>query len=127
MSAALSLTSRVVAAPRQLSSELSGEVVILGLSDGAYYGLDAVGAQIWRLLGQPCTVHDLVTDVARRYPIDCDTCADDVIRFLEDLHAHGLDGRYLRQDERDRQQRLVARGIAPGCQHGRDDSARRRQ
>jgi Coenzyme PQQ synthesis protein D (PqqD) len=87
---ALSLGSQVVAAPGQLSSELSGEVVVLSLTDGVYYGLDAVGAQIWRLLGQPSVVDDLVTDVVARYHVDRDTCAHDVIAFLESLRTHGL-------------------------------------
>ncbi len=90
MSSALSLESLVVAMPDQLSSELSGEVVILSLADGVYYGLDAVGAHIWRLLSQPRTVRDLVTEVAGRYTVEREECAHDVITFLEDLRAHRL-------------------------------------
>ena len=82
--------SRVVATPDQLSSELSGEVVILSLADSAYYGLDAVGAQIWRSLAQPRTVAELVTGVMNRYAVEHTQCERDVIAFLEELRAHQL-------------------------------------
>lgn len=40
----LSLDSIVAVTPEQVSSELSGEAVILSLKDGVYYGLNEVGA-----------------------------------------------------------------------------------
>lgn len=90
MSSALSLDSRVVATTDQLSSELSGEVVILSLADGVYYGLDAVGALIWRSLVQARTVREVVADVMREYAVEQAQCERDVLAFLEDLRAHQL-------------------------------------
>ncbi|HEY5218270.1 MAG TPA: PqqD family peptide modification chaperone [Gemmatimonadaceae bacterium] len=90
MSAALSLDSRLVATADHLSSDFSGEVVILSLSDGVYYGLDAVGAQIWRLLAEPRTVRDLVAGVMSHYTVDGAQCERDVLAFLEDLRSHDL-------------------------------------
>ena len=90
MNPPLSLDSRVVATPEQLSSELAGEVVILSLADGVYYGLDAVGAYIWQRLREPCTVRDLVDDVTERYTVARDQCERDLLAFLQDLRAHHL-------------------------------------
>ncbi len=90
MSAPLSLDSRVIATPDQLSSDLAGEVVILSLADGVYYGLDAVGAYIWQRLREPRTVRDLVGDVMTRYEIDRAQCERDLLAFLEDLRMHHL-------------------------------------
>ncbi len=90
MNPPLSLDSRLVATPEQLSSELAGEVVILSLADGVYYGLDAVGAYVWQLLREPRTVRDLVDDVTERYAVDRLPCEHDLLVFLQDLRAHHL-------------------------------------
>jgi len=39
--------SCVVASDEQVSTSLGAETVILGMGDGVYYGLDAVGARVW--------------------------------------------------------------------------------
>ena len=82
--------SWVAAIPDLLASDLAGEMVLLNLADGVYYGLDAVGAHIWRLLDQPRAVHALVDDVVAHYDVDSTRCEDDVLSFLRDLSAHGL-------------------------------------
>ena len=41
--ARMDAATRVVAARDQVSVEVDGEAVILGLADGVYYGLDPVG------------------------------------------------------------------------------------
>jgi hypothetical protein len=86
----LTLNSQVTAVPDLLASDLAGEMVLLNLADGVYYGLDAVGAQIWRSIGQPRAVHDLVDDVVAHYEVDRARCEQDVLVFLTDLAAHGL-------------------------------------
>ena len=90
MNAPLSLDSRVVATPDHLSSELAGEVVILSLADGVYYGLDAVGAYVWHQLRESRAVRDIVDDVVGRYAVDRERCEHDLLVFLEDLRTHHL-------------------------------------
>ena len=62
--------SIVVASPDQVSSDLAGEIVMLNLASGTYYGLDEVGARIWNLVQQPTPVSAAptaaVTTAARR-------------------------------------------------------------
>ena len=86
----LTLASRVAAAPDLMASDLAGEMVLLNLADGVYYGLDAVGAHVWRLLDQPRTVRAVVDDVVAQYHVDRARCENDVLTFLEDLSSHGL-------------------------------------
>jgi hypothetical protein len=49
----VSRTSTARATRDQVSSDLKGEVAILDLKAGVYYGLDAVGARVWELLQGP--------------------------------------------------------------------------
>ena len=86
----LTLDARVAAASGLMASDLAGEMVLLNLADGVYYGLDAVGAHIWRLLDEPRTVRAVVDDVVAQYHVDRVRCEDDVLTFLGDLSTHGL-------------------------------------
>jgi hypothetical protein len=81
----ITLDSRVVAVPDQLASELAGEVVILNLASGNYYGLDAVGATIWNLIQTPGTVRDLCNALAAEYQIEPEICTADVLELLTEL------------------------------------------
>lgn len=74
----------------QISSDLAGEAAILSLSDGVYYGLDEVGATVWNLLKEPCTLRGLCEGVLARYEVDAERCERDILALLEELHSRGL-------------------------------------
>ena len=82
----------VVAAARegQLSTSLAGEVVILDVERGLYFGLDGVGAKLWDLLQAPRPVAEIVDRLASQYDVPRDTLAADVHELLEDLAGRGL-------------------------------------
>ena len=90
MTPPLTLDSRVSASPDLLASDLAGEMVLLNLADGVYYGLDAVGAHLWHLLESPHSVRALVDDVTTHFDVERTQCEGDVLAFLGDLSAHGL-------------------------------------
>lgn len=52
----LSLDTPVRASPQLVSCEVADEAVLLSMRDGQYYGLNEVGASIWKLIQQPRTV-----------------------------------------------------------------------
>ena len=90
-SPALHAGSRLAAARDQVSTELDGEVVILGLADGVYYGLDPVGAAVWALLERgPHTVAQLRDAVTGQFEVDAPTAERDLIELLGDMAARGL-------------------------------------
>jgi len=55
----------LVASPQQISGDLGGEVVILGLAEGVYFGMNEVGAHVWQALQEPRTVADVVDSVVQ--------------------------------------------------------------
>src|SRR5688500_11063818 len=61
--------SRVVVSDEQVFTTLGGEAVILGLRDGVYYGLDAVGARVWALLSEPRRVPELVDAIVAEFDV----------------------------------------------------------
>lgn len=86
------ITGRSVAAVAEgaVSCDLAGEAVILHLTTGVYFGLDPVGAEVWRLIQQPCTVDGICSDLMAKYDVDRDRCEASVIRLLERMCEHGL-------------------------------------
>ena len=90
MKRTLSVSSSVVAANDQVSSDLGGEVAILHLKAGMYYGLEAVGARIWNLIQEPRPVEEIRDILVREYEVEPDRCESDLIVLLTRLADEGL-------------------------------------
>jgi hypothetical protein len=86
----LSPSSRVVASKTQLSTTLAGEVVILGMHDAVYYGLEGAGAHIWALIQEPRTLDELAGIVAADYDVDRSRALADLITLADRLADRGL-------------------------------------
>ncbi len=80
----------VVVAGNQITSQLGDESVILGLDDGMYYGLDAIGTRIWRLLDHPRSVREICEMIQEEYEVGSVACEDAVLNLLRDLNAKAL-------------------------------------
>ena len=79
------------AAPdRQLSTNLAGEIVILDIERGKYFGLSDVGVVIWEAMQSPITIAAIVERVVRAYDVPSDTAEVDTIELVHELAARGL-------------------------------------
>ncbi len=74
----------------QISCDLEGEVVILGLRDGTYYRINRMGARIWSLIQNSSTFSQIVETLLKDFDVSRAECEADVGGFLESLHRHGL-------------------------------------
>jgi hypothetical protein len=90
MSVAVSLSSTVVAAPGQISCELSGETVILAVDAGTYFGLNSVGCRVWGLIQTPECVGRLCQTLVAEYDVDPATCEREVLELLTQLAQERL-------------------------------------
>lgn len=72
--------------------EVEDGAVLLHAGQEVYYGLNAVGAQIWQLLPPASASFDALVDtLAARYPeVARQTLETDVSALLTDLQANGL-------------------------------------
>jgi len=80
----------VVATDDQVSTTVGTDVVILGMKEGTYYGLDAVGTRIWGLLRTPRRVQDIILTLLDEFDVEESQCRADVLTLLEELAAKGL-------------------------------------
>ena len=84
-------TNSVVAATKeQVASDLAGEVILLSLQTGQYYGLDQVGARIWELVQRPTRVADIRDAIVREYQVGLEQCEHDVLDLVRELVTEGL-------------------------------------
>lgn len=91
MNSGISENSVVAVSKDQVSSDLGeGEVAILNLRGGTYYGLDAVGARIWNLLQEPKTVGEIQNVLINEYDVDPERCERDLLALLQRLANEGL-------------------------------------
>jgi hypothetical protein len=87
----ISAESIVAASTQQVATDLGDEVVVLSLTNGTYYGLDAVGARVWSLLGERRAVASIRDAVLAEYDgVEPERCLSDVIEFLQQLAEWGL-------------------------------------
>jgi hypothetical protein len=82
--------TRVRGTRHVFAREFDGELVLLDLARGDYYGLDTIGARLWRGLMEGRTVADIATEIAPEYDVEPATLRSDLVELLRDLAEKGL-------------------------------------
>jgi Coenzyme PQQ synthesis protein D (PqqD) len=70
--------------------ELEGEMVLLNLASGVYFGLDPVGTRIWGLIAEQRSAAEIVRVLTAEYEVDAKTCEADLWTLLDTLAANEL-------------------------------------
>jgi hypothetical protein len=70
--------------------DLAGESVLLNLSTGTYFGLDAVGTRLWHLLKEQGSAAAAIATLQREYDVDERRLQQDVAALISQLLAKGL-------------------------------------
>jgi hypothetical protein len=86
----VTLETMVQASPNQVSCDLDGEAAILNLQSGVYYGLDPVGATVWKLIEQPCSIGSIRDAMLEKFEVDAERCEADLFELLDKLAREGL-------------------------------------
>ena len=88
--AIISERSTIVVTKDQVSADLSGEAAILNLKTSTYFGLNNVGASIWKLVREPKTVSQIRDAIIQEYDVEPYRCEHDIVELLQELSKHGL-------------------------------------
>jgi len=70
--------------------DLEGELVLLNLATGVYFGLDPIGTRIWALIDDGRTADEIVGVITAEYEVDADACRADLTRLLAALRDNQL-------------------------------------
>lgn len=66
------------------------EAVMMSVTAGRYYGLNAVAARIWELLERPMTIAELCARLCEEFEVDAQTCEAEVLKFVNELIDNGI-------------------------------------
>jgi hypothetical protein len=83
---------RLAVTPAQdvLFQEVDGEVVLLSLRTGEYFGLNSVGARVWVGLNGKLTWRAILEELKKVYEVPEERLIADIARFLDELGGSGL-------------------------------------
>jgi hypothetical protein len=70
--------------------ELEGEIVILNLEKGEYFGVDDVGTRVWTLFAEGRSLRQVADIMVSEYDVPRETVAADLLRLTGELISHGL-------------------------------------
>lgn len=70
--------------------ELDGEAILLDMKSEVFFGLDAVGTDIWKLLKTHAHVRTVAGILAGNYQSGEDDLEEALLDFIEKLQAKGL-------------------------------------
>ncbi len=72
------------------TAAVQDDLMMLNVEQGAYYSLDSIAAEIWKMLEQPSTARLLAGRLQPRYDVTLEQCQQDVLVFLEEMRANGM-------------------------------------
>jgi hypothetical protein len=88
---AITLDTTVSACKEQVSREVDGEIVVLSVKSGVYFGLNPVGAVIWGWIQEPATVAAVREKLVRQFEdVEPEAATGLLLGFLQELADAGL-------------------------------------
>lgn len=83
----LSLSTMIARNEEVAYTYMDDEMVMMGLDDNRYYGVNAVGADIWNALERGAlSVKDVCEYLFQRYAVDESQCMADALAFIDHMH-----------------------------------------
>lgn len=86
----LDRATRLRRVPDVLATEVGGEMVMMDIEKGVYFGLDPIGTDIWNRLSESMTVAALAVALVQVYDADIASIERDVLVLLKRMVEQGL-------------------------------------
>ncbi len=79
------LQNYLIVSPNVVAREVGGELVLLDLTSGTYFGLDPVGMRVWQLIQSGKSLAGICEVMLQEYEITSDVLERDVLALAEEL------------------------------------------
>lgn len=86
----LASESRVRIAPSVYARAFGSEIILLEFHRGEYFGLDAIGAEVWRLLEKGSTLGAAAEALVARYDVSHETALEDIVSLVSHMRESSL-------------------------------------
>ena len=84
------IKSKVILSDQVMFRDLGGEMVLLNIETGKYYGLDEVGARMWALLEEQGSLEVAYQTMLDEYDVSEEQLQVDLINLVDKLISHQL-------------------------------------
>lgn len=64
---------------------IDGELVMMSIENGAYYGLDKVACRVWELIETPQTIKAICDQLLEEFDVTKEQCLEDIFTFLNSM------------------------------------------
>jgi hypothetical protein len=86
----ITLSTHLSRVPDLIATEMDGDLVMMSIEKGQYFGIGGIGSRVWTLLETPMSIADLARIILQEYEVDEVTCQADLLTFAQDLLDHGV-------------------------------------
>lgn len=73
-----------------IAADMGGELGMLNEENGMYYALGSTGSRVWNLIEGKIRIETIVDKLVSEYDVDKETCAKDVIEFIQKMVSSKL-------------------------------------
>ncbi len=82
--------TQLVRNPDLVSADMDGDLVMMSIENGEYYGIGGVGSRIWELLANAVGIAQIAETITTEFEVETVQCQTDVIAFAQQLIELGL-------------------------------------
>lgn len=76
--------------PDLVAADMDGDLVMMSIDNGEYYGVGGVGPRVWELLESPRTIEQITAAIVDEFEVEAETCREDILGFIRQLLDMGL-------------------------------------
>ncbi len=86
----MDLGQKVKFADTVFAQEVDGEMVLLDMNSENYFGLDAVGTDIWQAMQEEEKLEKVLETLLEQYDVEEEVLKKDLFAFVQKLQESGL-------------------------------------
>ena len=86
----MNLDTRLEASSSVVTREIGGEMVLMDLESGNYFGLNSIGGQVWQALEEGKTIKELCDQIEQEFDVPPEQIQQDVLSLAEELLGRKL-------------------------------------
>jgi ornithine carbamoyltransferase len=86
----MNLNQKITFADTVFAQEVDGEMVLLDMNSENYFGLDAVGTDIWNAMQEKESLQEVLEVLLDQYEVEEDVLKKDLLDFVAKLQESGL-------------------------------------
>ncbi len=73
-----------------VTNEIDGELVMVNIDMGKYYGFDNIGTKVWELIEEETKIADIIKKLLEEYNAPEEIIEKDVLKFLTKLEEERI-------------------------------------